>query len=155
MSSVALLCAVAPAGADSTTRTAAVVKGEDAGFTVHIPRGRTVEVELKENPSSGAVWTTLAGASPGTVLVQTGAKFVPNETQLPGGEGTQTLLYSATRVGTTTLVVGEHSARATYFTTDKFVIVVSKSTRVRVSTRKANIAATRYPVVTPKRKTKS
>jgi predicted secreted protein len=123
------------------------------GHTVHVPLARTIAISLNENPSTGEVWTTLAGASPGTVLVQIGAKFTPNKKGDPNGPGTQLLLFAETKVGTATLVIGKHAAHASFYTTVKYVVVVSKSQKYWVSKKSADIATTRYPVVAPKRTT--
>lgn len=100
-----LLCAALAAcgaqGADPVT-----VTQKEAGTTVHVKQGSTVNITLEGNPTTGYTWEVAPGGSGG--LEQQGEPVFKADSNALGSGGMMTLQFKAAQAGTTALKLIYH-----------------------------------------------
>lgn len=80
--------------------------GKDAGSTVHVKQGGTVQIALEGNPTTGYTWEVAPGSAAG--LEQQGEPEFKADSSALGSGGMMTLRFKATQPGTTALKLIYH-----------------------------------------------
>ena len=75
---------------------AATASAQDAGKTVSLKVGQTLEVRLRSQPGTGAIWSVAPGST--NLLKYEGAKS-EGAANIPGGFETEVLTFTATGAG--------------------------------------------------------
>lgn len=78
----------------------------DAGSTVHVKQGATVEVSLEGNPTTGYTWETVPDRS--SLLAQQGQPVFAADNNALGSGGMMTLRFRAVQAGTAPLKLIYH-----------------------------------------------
>lgn len=103
---VAALLALAMAACGQSTPKQVSLSEKDAGRTVQLPVGRTLEVVLEGNPTTGYLWEAAAGDT--AIIRQEGeAQFTPATSAL-GSSGKMTLRFTGVAAGQTVLKLIYH-----------------------------------------------
>ncbi len=71
---------------------------KDAGATIYVKQGDTVEIALEGNPTTGYTWEQAPGAS--SLLVQQGEPEFQASSSALGSGGVMTLRFTAVKAGT-------------------------------------------------------
>ncbi len=79
---------------------------KDAGSTVHVKQGGTVQIALEGNPTTGYTWELAPGSGAG--LTQQGEPEFKADSNALGSGGIMTLRFQATQAGTSTLKLIYH-----------------------------------------------
>ncbi len=95
------LAACAALGADPVKLTAS-----EAGSTIHVKQGSTVDVELEGNPTTGYTWEVASDGN-GVMQQQGDAEFKADSSALGSG-GIMTLHFKAAKAGTADLKLIYH-----------------------------------------------
>ncbi len=99
-----IFAALAACGALGSDPVALTVK--DAGSTVHVKQGGTVQIALEGNPTTGYTWEVAPGSGAG--LTQQGEPEFKADSSALGSGGIMTLRFKAAEAGTTTLKLIYH-----------------------------------------------
>ena len=103
---VAALLVLTTAACRQPTTKQVKLSEKDAGRTVQLPAGGTLEVVLEGNPTTGYLWEAAAGDT--AIIRQEGeAQFKPDTTAL-GSPGKMTLRFTGVAAGQTVLKLIYH-----------------------------------------------
>ncbi len=98
---IAVLAACGAAGSDTVK-----VGAQEAGSTVHVKQGGTLEVTLTGNPTTGYTWEV--GPGSGNLVVLQGEPEFKADSSALGSGGTMTLRFKAVSKGTAPLKLIYH-----------------------------------------------
>ncbi len=98
---IAVLAACEAAGSGPAKLTA-----KDAGTTVHVKQGETLEIALEGNPTTGYTWEVAPGS--GDVVALQGEPQFKADTSALGSGGVMTLQFKAVKQGTAPLKLIYH-----------------------------------------------
>ena len=98
---IAVLAACGAAGSDPASLTA-----KDAGTTVHLKQGDTLEIALEGNPTTGYTWEVAPDS--GELVALQGEPQFKADTSALGSGGVMTLQFKAVKPGTAPLKLIYH-----------------------------------------------